>query len=133
MVSITLGYLAALAFIYSTLSLIVVILRTKLGIPFGDGGNENLLHAIRAHGNFAEWVPLTVLVVGGLEFLERESVYIHVLMGTLLLARILHPIGLFSRVGTPLYFLGRISGALSTWAILSVAAVFLAFDLWKVT
>lgn len=123
---ITLLYLAPLAGIFSILSLIVVALRAKNDVPYGDGGNEDLLHAIRAHGNFAEWVPLTVLLIGGLEILGSSAVTVHGLMGVLLGARILHPVGLFSRVGTPVYFVGRISGALSTWATLSFAAVLLA-------
>jgi len=123
---ITLGYLAPLAGIFSILSLLVVALRAKNDIPYGDGGNDHLLHAIRAHGNFAEWVPLTVMLIAGLEALGSSATLVHALLATLLVARVLHPIGLLSRVGTPSYFVGRIAGALSTWAVLSLSAILLA-------
>ena len=54
--SLTLTYLAILALLYSGLSLVVVALRARNDIPFGDGGNDALHRAIRAHGNFIESV-----------------------------------------------------------------------------
>ena len=121
---ITLSYLAILGVIYAILSIIVVALRRKLDIPYGDGGNEHLLHAVRAHSNFAEWVPIVCLLVAGLEMLGQSGLRIHILMGTLLAARVLHPFGIFSAVGTPMYLVGRITGALSTWVVLVAASFF---------
>ena len=119
---ITLTYLAGLALLYALLSLVVVVLRGKLNIPYGSGGNNRLRCAVRAHGNFSEWVPLIGLLVAGLEMSGWPPLHIHVLMGALLAARILHPIGLFSTVGTPTYFVGRIFGALTTWIVLLSAS-----------
>ncbi|MCR9259672.1 MAG: MAPEG family protein [Pseudomonadaceae bacterium] len=121
---LTLAYLAIFGVLYAALSLVVVVLRIKLDTPYGDGGNEHLLHAIRAHGNFAEWVPLICLLVAGLEMLGQPELRIHMLMGTLLAARVLHPIGMLSAVGTRMYFVGRICGAFSTWAVLLAASFF---------
>lgn len=123
--SITLSYLAPLALIFSALSLVVVALRLRGNVPFGDGGDPRLLRAIRVHGNFAEWVPLAAILVGGLESLGAPAAAIHGLMGTLLVARVLHPIGLFSPLDSTPYRIGRIAGALSTWAVLTVSAVWL--------
>jgi len=104
----------------------VVGLRARHDIPFGDGGNELLNRAIRVHGNFSEWVPLTILMVGGLEALGAPAAHLHGLLGTLLAARVLHAIGLFSAVRSAPYMIGRIAGASSTWAVLSIAAVYVA-------
>lgn len=127
---VTLGYLVALAAIYSLLAFIVVVLRAKHGVPYGDGGNETLLHAIRAHGNFSEWIPLCVLLVGSLEALGQSEVVIHSLMSSLLVARILHPIALFSKVRSLMYMVGRIGGAFTSWLVLSGSAVLLAVRVW---
>lgn len=120
---ISLTYLALLGFIYAGLAIAVVRLRARLNLPYGDGGNEQLLHAIRAHGNFQEWVPFTGLLIVGLEVVGRSDLYIHGLMAALLIARVMHPIGLYSKVGTPLYLVGRISGALTTWVVMLSASV----------
>ena len=39
-------------------------LRGQTGVSIGDGGNAELLLAIRRHGNFAEWVPLALILIG---------------------------------------------------------------------
>lgn len=121
---ISLIYLAVFGVLYGALSLIVVALRVRDDVPLGDGGSPVLLRAIRVHANFAEWVPLIGLIVLGLEMTGQPAPYIHALMGVLLAARVLHPIGLFSPVGTPLYVAGRIGGALSTWLVLAAASLF---------
>jgi uncharacterized membrane protein YecN with MAPEG domain len=122
---LTLTYLAVLALLYSVLALIVVALRAKNNIPFGDGGNESLHRAIRAHGNFIEWVPLASLLVASVEALGEPRLLIHLLMGALLIARVLHPIAFASKLGSAPYLVGRITGALTSWAVLTAAAVFL--------
>src|SRR6185312_9687415 len=65
--TITANYLAILALIYVALALQVIRLRHSSGAPFNDGGNEGLRGAIRAHGNFAEYVPIITLMVAFLE------------------------------------------------------------------
>ncbi len=119
---ITLTYLAILGLLYGGLTMAIVVLRGRYNIPYGDGDNPKLLRAMRAHGNFQEWVPLVSLLVAGLEMSGTAMIVIHLLMGTLLGARCLHALGIYSAVGTPLYLLGRISGALSTWLVLLTAS-----------
>ena len=124
---ITLTYIAVLAVLYGMLSLVVVALRGRFDIPYGSGGNQRLLHAVRAHGNFSEWVPFIGLLVAGLEMSGSPTSHIHALMGALLASRIFHPIGLYSQVGTTIYFVGRIIGALTTWVVLLVSAYLILF------
>ena len=121
--TITLGYAALLALLFSALSLVVVALRVRGNVPFGDGGDPTLLRAVRSHGNFAEWVPFAVLLVGANEALGASATWIHAWMAALLAARVLHPVGLFSTLDSFVYRLGRIAGALTTWAVLTSAAV----------
>ena len=100
--AITLTYLAVLSLLYAGLALVVVALRAKHDIPFGDGGNEAL---------------------------GEPRLHVHVMMGALLIARILHPIAFASKLESLPYFVGRITGALTSWAVLSVAAVLLLLRL----
>lgn len=65
--SITAAYLAVFALLYAGLSLQVVRLRRKFRFAFGDGGNNELRNAIRAHSHFAEYVPIIALMVAMLE------------------------------------------------------------------
>ena len=53
---------AALAFV--AMSMLVVRRRRRLRVALGDGGNRLLARTIRGHGNFAEYVPLALLVSG---------------------------------------------------------------------
>jgi len=41
----------------------VSVLRAKFKVMFGDGGQEPLMRAIRAQGNFTEYVPLALLLI----------------------------------------------------------------------
>jgi uncharacterized membrane protein YecN with MAPEG domain len=96
--SITAAYTAVLALLYAALSLQVVHLRRGNQAGFGDGGNADLRSAIRAHAHFAEYVPIIALMTAMLESSGLPAIRVHLLMGTLLVARLLHPFGM-SRVG----------------------------------
>ena len=106
--SITAGYTAVLALLYACLSLMVVRLRRRDRVGFGDGGNLNLRNAIRAHAHFAEYVPIIILMAGMLEMSGLAATQIHVLLGTLLVARIIHPFGMYAQRGTIEFSVGRV-------------------------
>lgn len=94
--TITANYLAVLALIYAALALEVIRLRRSSDATFSDGGNENLRSAIRAHGNFMEYVPIITLMVALLEMSGASPSRIHLLMGALVLSRLLHPLGMYA-------------------------------------
>ena len=98
--SITGLYLAILALIYAVLALQAARLRRDNRVLFGDGENMKLRSAIRAHANFIEYVPIIALLVAMLEMSGTSAVRVHVLMGALLVSRLLHPLGMYSRPGT---------------------------------
>src|SRR3981081_1565268 len=93
--SITGLYLAILAVTYAVLGFQVSRLRRGNRVLFGDGDNRQLRSAIRAHANFAEYVPIIVLMVALLEMSGTPALRVHLLMGTLLVARLLHPLGMY--------------------------------------
>ncbi len=121
--SITSAYLGILALLYLVLGLQVSRLRRGHRVLFGDGDNIKLRSAIRAHGNFVEYVPLIVLMVAMLEMSGLPAVQVHLLMGALLVARLLHPLGMYVGPRTLQFQIYRVGGITLNWLVLLVAAV----------
>jgi len=97
-----------------------VIQRRGKGTYLGDGGDQALLRVIRGHANFAEYVPLALLMMGFLE-VSRFSIYVlHALGIVLLVARLLHGYALSF---TEHFSFGRFWGATLTFMVLAIEAV----------
>jgi uncharacterized membrane protein YecN with MAPEG domain len=122
-------YLAVLALIYTALSIRVVRLRRGNRVGFGDGDNVTLRAAVRAHAHFAEYVPIIVLMVAALEMFGTSAIQLHMLLGTLVVSRILHPFGLHARPGTAQFFVGRMLGMTLTLFVMVTSALLLLRDL----
>ena len=91
---ITLIYGGLLGLLFLLLSFWVVKRRAQFKVMIGEGEAPEMLSAIRAHGNFAEYVPLTLLLMALCELAGVGALWLH-LGGVLLLAgRILHAIGI---------------------------------------
>ncbi|HEY8220138.1 MAG TPA: MAPEG family protein [Methylobacter sp.] len=91
---ITAIYASLSALLIVRLSLSVIKLRRKNRVSVGDGGNEALQLAIRAHANAVEYIPITLMLLFMLELNGAPKLLVHVLGGTLLVGRILHAMGL---------------------------------------
>jgi len=126
---ITATYLAVLALIYTALAIRVVRMRRGNGVGFGDGDNATLRAAIRAHAHFAEYVPIIVLMAAALEMFGMSTVNLHMLLGTLVVSRILHPFGLHAKPGTAQFLVGRVLGMTLTLCVLVTSALLLLRDL----
>lgn len=101
--------------------------KTSVSLGAGDGSKQHrILHqAIRAQANFAEYVPLILILLAFDFYQGLPASWLAVLLVALLAARILHPFGLYRR---PPNF-QRGAGMLLTWAVLviaSLAALYLA-------
>jgi uncharacterized membrane protein YecN with MAPEG domain len=113
-------YAGLLALVALFLWLRVSGLRMQARISTGDGGNLALADRIRRHGNFAEHVPLALILLGILERDGTRPVVLHALGATLVVARILHPLGLrHDRIPHPL----RAAGAFATFAVTLAGAL----------
>ena len=99
------------------LALLVPISRHRHAhrIGLGDGGDKLLARRIRVHGNFVEYVPFALLLLGLLELCGLPSAWLLAYGTALLLARLLHAFGL-SRSGG--YSIGRFTGTALTWLLL---------------
>ena len=128
--SITGFYLAILALIYAVLALQAARLRRDNLVLFGDGDNMKLRSAIRAHANFIEYVPIIALLVAMLEMSGMSAIRVHLLMGALLVSRLVHPLGMYSKPGTWQFVVGRMAGILLTLAVLAAAAISALLRFW---
>lgn len=91
---ITSIYASLLALLIVRLSVAVIKLRRKNRVSVGDGGNEALQLAIRAHANAVEYIPIALMLLLTLELNGAPKILIHILGVTLLIGRILHAMGL---------------------------------------
>lgn len=110
-------YAALCAFLILALSLRIVALRRRLRVGIGDGGDAGLARAIRAQANAIEYIPLLLVMLLIAENNGAGMVFVHACGLVLLLARLLHAIGLSGSAGVSF---GRFWGTLLTWLVLLV-------------
>lgn len=112
-------YAGLLGLLLVVLSLLVVRLRMRFRVGLGDGGQAALTRAIRVQGNFAEHVPLALLLVFAVEGLGHAAWVVHALGAALVAARLAHAQGLGRYEGeSP----GRFIGTVTTFSVLIVAS-----------
>lgn len=84
---VTASFAAILTFIFIRLSFNVIELRKLHRAPLKVGDIEPLKRAIRAHGNFVEYVPLSLILLGVLELNGAPAIWVATLGAFLLLGR----------------------------------------------
>jgi len=126
--SITSTYLAILALLYTILAVQVGRQRMRDRAAFGDDGSLTLRSAIRAHANFIEYVPIITLMVAMLEMSGLGAIWVHLLMGALLVSRLLHPLGMYAAPNTLQFRVGRMGGITITLVLLLACALTI---LWR--
>ncbi len=101
------------------LSFRVVRVRVNGKVSLGDGGDPLLLGRIRAQANFAEYVPIILILIGLIETARGTSPAIGIIGIGLVLFRIAHAVGL----AMPSPNAARVTGTLGTFVILAVTSV----------
>jgi len=119
-VPITAIYASLLAILYIVLSYRVVQRRLKFQVGIGAGQSAELERAIRIHGNFAEYIPLALLLLAFFESGGGPAWAVQLAGAGLLIGRVLHAIGLTQTAGrSP----GRFAGVVVTWLIVLGLAI----------
>ena len=113
-------YAAILMLMFVLLSIRVVQMRASAKIGIGTGNDPAMERRIRVHGNFSEYVPVALLLLTFMEMLHLSRYLIHVLCIVLIVARIVHAIGV-----TPVQenFSMRVGSVLATFAVLVIASL----------
>ncbi|MCK7595287.1 MAPEG family protein [Pseudomarimonas salicorniae] len=99
MLPVTSLYAALLGQLILALALNVIRHRRRAGVALGDGGDRQLMRAMRAHGNAIETVPVLLILMLLLELAAFPTAWLHGLGATLLISRLLHAGGLLRRSG----------------------------------
>jgi uncharacterized membrane protein YecN with MAPEG domain len=121
---ITLTIAAAAAILLVWLAARVSRLRRPLKIGLGDGGNEALLRRIRAHANYAENMPIFLILLGLLEFSGGDRRILWGAAIAFILARIVHAFGMDSPARLRLRVAGMV---VSTLVIIGLAGWALSY------
>lgn len=116
---ITAFYASLLALLFLLLSVCVITQRREARVEIGHGESAQLLRRMRVHANFAEYVPMTLLLMALAESLRAPSFILHLLGLVLILARVVHAYGLSQ---TPHILRLRALGVTLTFAVIGVAA-----------
>lgn len=112
---VTTLYAALCGLMLVLLGAIVVRGRWRYRVGLGHGNEDGMLRLMRVHANFAEHVPIALLLLLLAELAGAPAVGLH-LAGTLLMAgRILHAWGLAHHSERSF---GRFWGTLLTWLVI---------------
>jgi len=120
---------AVLTLLFIKLSFDVIGLRRKNKVGLGSGGHEELERAIRAHGNFAEYVPFGIILMACLELNGAPWLFVAITGLTLIMGRVIHALGI--KVPPP-DFSKRVLGMKFTFYTLIILVVLnLGWTLYK--
>lgn len=117
---ITSLYAGLLGLVLIVLSIRVIGARRRGGIGLGDGGDRSLQRRIRAQGNFAEYVPIVLLLMLPAEWQGVASWVLHLVGGCLLVGRIVHALSISREPEIPV---GRVIGMALTFTSLGISSV----------
>ena len=118
-----------LTIIFVKLSFAVIGLRRKNKVGLGSGGHEDLERAIRAQGNFAEYVPFGIILIACLE-LNGAPWWLVAIPGiALIIGRLIHAIGINT---PPPDFSKRVLGMKFTFnTLITLVVLNLGWSLYK--
>ncbi|WP_422374938.1 MAPEG family protein [Roseibium sp.] len=123
---VTLVFIAIFALLQIPMTIAVGLLRAQTDIHFMDGGNPALLQRMRAHGNFTETVPMSLLAMAAAELAGAPALLLWAVGGSLLLGRFLH----YGTLVTSGFGIGRAIGMVMTFAPLLVCPVYVLVSLF---
>ena len=124
-VAVTALYAAILGLVLIGLSARCARLRGKTHIGIGYEGSDELSRAVRAHGNFTEYVPLALILMALIELNGGPAPLLHGLGLALVIGRLLHAWGLSGSIGVSF---GRVAGSIATWATIVVGALYAIYQ-----
>lgn len=116
------AYAALLGLMFAAISFRVANTRRVRRIGLGTGGDRQLERFMRVQGNFAEYVPMALILLTFLELQEWQAWIVHLLCALLLIGRVLHMLGIGRE---PDNFSFRASGMVATLTVLIATSILL--------
>ena len=128
--TVTPVYAGLIALVFVLLSVRVIGARRQVKVPLGDGGDRLLMRRLRAHGNFAEYVPLTIILMALGEMQGASVIALYAIGFCLLGGRLIHAFGVSQEpenyrlrvAGMALTFTALIMGALGNLGIAGIGS-----------
>lgn len=113
-------YAALNGLILLFLGIMVTRQRVKTETVILDAGKEEMIRAVRAHANAAEYIPIVLLLLAAMAWLQAPIWLMHLVGILLTLGRILHAVGLSRSSGRTTE---RFIGTNLTWIALLIGCV----------
>jgi len=120
-------YTSLLIILYFILSINTIRIRRKTKIALGHDENPELLRVMRAHSNFAEYVPINLIALYLVEFQGAKAIFIHFIGLILFLGRLLHAYGI-SQVNENFRF--RVTAMALTFTAMLSSASYLIYSMF---
>jgi uncharacterized membrane protein YecN with MAPEG domain len=105
---------------FIALSIRTIRLRRRYRVAIGDGRKALLQRAMRVNANFAEYVPLALLLIYFVELHDGPRLHIHLLGLALISGRLLHAWGVSQEQENFSY---RTAGMALTFGVILIACV----------
>ncbi len=121
-------YAALLGLMFVGLSLRTIRLRRRFRVAIGDGRNPLLQRAMRVNANFAEYVPLALVLIWFVELHDGPQLHVHAMGTALLCGRLLHAWGVSQEKENFRY---RVAGMMLTFAVLISASLAVLINLFR--
>jgi uncharacterized membrane protein YecN with MAPEG domain len=130
-IPVTLATASILGVLYVVLSLAVSLERNRSKVGLGTGaeasvvlGTEHqatpLIVAVRRHGNFQEYVPISILLLLLLELSGADRDWLYGLAGALILSRLMIAFGMGRAAPNPF----RAGGITINWVMIMAASIY---------
>jgi uncharacterized membrane protein YecN with MAPEG domain len=128
--TITGFYTAVFSLLLVGLSAYVIRTRRHHKVPIGHGDIEQVERAMRAHGNFTDYIPFALLLLLLAEMYGTSTLLLHLMGGALLIGRITHVFSLLHLESKSQKYGLRVFGMSLTFAVLVVGSLSVFWQLW---
>lgn len=122
MLPITSVFASLATLIYIALAFRVIVIRRTKQISLGAGTDPRLETRMRQHGNFSEYAPLTLLLMGMAELQGAPNALLIGLGSALIVSRTVHAFGL-GLMSKPIGLKLRTFGMISCFSILIILVI----------
>lgn len=127
-VPVSIVFASLLALLQVPITVAVGLRRVRTGIQFFDGGDVRLLRLMRAHGNFVETVPSTLIAMSAAEAVGAARVLLIVGGSAFIVGRMLH----YATILRSGFGMGRAVGMVLTLLPMATFAAFaLIRSIWE--
>lgn len=113
-------YAAVLGLTFVGLSILTIRRRRERSISLGTGADDTLQKRARAHANFAEYVPISLILIAGAILCGAAAWFVHASAGLLIAGRLAHAGAILT--GTIPF---RVIGMVATFLVIISASTYI--------